>query len=140
MGEALDALLTCPSRPSALVHGEGGSGGGAGAAPPTGCCDAGRYFAAIGRGGRRRAARPAQECADLMRVTRRTCSPSAPRRGCADPGTAWHLVGRRWPAQRLPAAGAVVAPLPGFVIASSCDIGLCAARAELRRDRRTTSP
>lgn len=71
MGEALDALLTCPSPTLALVHGEGGSGGALAAA----ACDRllvtpDAYFAAIGPEGASAALRrPPQECADLMRIT-----------------------------------------------------------------------
>jgi acetyl-CoA carboxylase alpha subunit len=71
MGGALDALLACPSPTVALVHGEGGSGGALAAA----CADVvlmtpDSYFAAIGPEGAQAALRlPAQECADLMRIT-----------------------------------------------------------------------
>lgn len=71
MGDALDALLLCRSPTVALVHGEGGSGGALAAA----ACDrvlvtATGYFAAIAPEGAAAALRrPAQECADLMRVT-----------------------------------------------------------------------
>jgi acetyl-CoA carboxylase carboxyl transferase subunit beta len=73
MGEALDALLTCPSPTLALVHGEGGSGGALAATTAdlvllTPDC----YFAAIGPEGAAAALRrPAAECADLMGVTPR---------------------------------------------------------------------
>jgi acetyl-CoA carboxylase carboxyl transferase subunit beta len=71
MGEALDALLSCPTPTVSLVHGEGGSGGALAAAAgdavlvtPTG------YFAAIGPEGASAALRtPADECADRMRIT-----------------------------------------------------------------------
>ena len=71
IGEALDALLTCPSPTVALVHGEGGSGG-ALATTVADCVlvtpDA--YFAAIGPEGATAALRrPAAECADRMRLT-----------------------------------------------------------------------
>ena len=71
MGEALDALLLCPSPTVALIHGEGGSGG-ALAVAVADCVlitpDA--YLAAIGPEGATAALRrPAQECADLMRIT-----------------------------------------------------------------------
>ena len=71
MGEALDALLTCPSPTVALVHGEGGSGGAlAVAAADLVLVTPDAYFAAIGPEGAQAALRrPAQECADLMRVT-----------------------------------------------------------------------
>jgi acetyl-CoA carboxylase alpha subunit len=71
MGEALDALLTCPSPTLALVHGEGGSGGAlAAAAADRVLVTPQAYFAAIGPEGAQAALRrPAQECADLMRVT-----------------------------------------------------------------------
>ena len=71
MGEALDALLQCPSPTVALVHGEGGSGGALAAA----ACDRllltpDSYFAAIGPEGAAAALRrPAAECADLLRLT-----------------------------------------------------------------------
>ena len=71
MGEALDALLLCPSPTVALIHGEGGSGG-ALAVAVADCVlitpDA--YLAAIGPEGATAALRrPAPECADLMRIT-----------------------------------------------------------------------
>jgi acetyl-CoA carboxylase alpha subunit len=71
MGEALDALLTCPSPTVALVHGEGGSGGAlAAAAADRVLVTPEAYFAAIGPEGAEGALRrPKQECADLMRVT-----------------------------------------------------------------------
>jgi acetyl-CoA carboxylase alpha subunit len=71
MGEALDALLTCPSPTLALVHGEGGSGGALAAAAADRVLVTPRaYFAAIGPEGAQAALRrPAQECADLMRIT-----------------------------------------------------------------------
>jgi len=71
MGEALDALLSCPTPTVALVHGEGGSGGAlAGAAADVVLMTADSYFAAIGPEGAAAALRrPAQECADLMRIT-----------------------------------------------------------------------
>jgi acetyl-CoA carboxylase alpha subunit len=73
IGEALDALLTCPSATLAVVHGEGGSGG----ALALAACDVvlvtpDAYFAAIGpEGGAAALRRPASECADLMRITPR---------------------------------------------------------------------
>lgn len=71
MGEALDALLTCPTPTLALVHGEGGSGGAlAVAAADRVLIGPDAYFAAIGPEGAQAALRrPAQECADLMRIT-----------------------------------------------------------------------
>ncbi len=71
MGEALDALLTCPTPTLALVHGEGGSGGAlAAAAADRVLLGPDAYFAAIGPEGAQAALRrPAQECADLMRIT-----------------------------------------------------------------------
>ena len=71
MGEALDALLTCPSPTLALVHGEGGSGGAlAAAATDRVLVTRDAYFAAIGPEGASAALRrPAEECADLMRIT-----------------------------------------------------------------------
>ena len=71
MGEALDALLTCPTPTLALVHGEGGSGGAlAAAAGDRVLVTPDAYFAAIGPEGAQAALRrPAQECADLMRIT-----------------------------------------------------------------------
>lgn len=71
MGEALDALLTCPSPTLALVHGEGGSGGAlaAAVADVVLVSDEG-YFAAIAPEGATAALRrPKQECADRMRLT-----------------------------------------------------------------------
>lgn len=71
MGEALDALLTCPSPTLALVHGEGGSGGAIAAAVAdrvliTEDC----YFAPMGPEGATAALRrPAAECANRMRIT-----------------------------------------------------------------------
>ena len=71
MGEALDALLACPTPTLALVHGEGGSGGAlAAAATDEVLITPDAYFAAIGPEGAAAALRkPAQECADRMRVT-----------------------------------------------------------------------
>ncbi|MCW2778909.1 MAG: carboxyl transferase [Frankiales bacterium] len=71
MGEALDALLTCPTPTLALVHGEGGSGGAlAAAACDVVLCTQDSYFAAIGPEGASAALRrPPQECADLLRLT-----------------------------------------------------------------------
>jgi acetyl-CoA carboxylase alpha subunit len=71
MGEALDALLTCPSPTLALVHGEGGSGGAlAAAVTDVVLMTPDSYFAAIGPEGAAAALRrPAEECADLMRIT-----------------------------------------------------------------------
>ena len=73
MGEALDALLTCPSPTLALVHGEGGSGGALAA------CVTDRvlvtddaWFAAMAPEGATAALRrPPQECADRMGITPR---------------------------------------------------------------------
>jgi acetyl-CoA carboxylase carboxyl transferase subunit beta len=71
MGEALDALLACPTPTIALVHGEGGSGGAlAAATADLVLVTADSYFAAIGPEGAAAALRkPADECADLMRIT-----------------------------------------------------------------------
>lgn len=71
MGEALDALLTCPSPTLALVHGEGGSGGAlAAAAADVVLVSPDSYFAAIGPEGAAAALRRSpQECADGMRLT-----------------------------------------------------------------------
>jgi acyl-CoA carboxylase subunit beta len=71
MGEALDALLTCPSPTLALVHGEGGSGGAlAAATADVVLVTPDAYFAAIGPEGAAAALRrPREECADLMRLT-----------------------------------------------------------------------
>ncbi len=71
MGEALDALLTCPTPTLAYVHGEGGSGGAlAAAAADLLLVGPDAYFAAIGPEGAEAALRrPAPECADLMRIT-----------------------------------------------------------------------
>jgi acetyl-CoA carboxylase carboxyl transferase subunit beta len=71
MGEALDALLACPSPTLALVHGEGGSGGAlAGAACDRVLVTDESYFAAIGPEGATAALRrPKEECADRMRIT-----------------------------------------------------------------------
>ena len=71
MGEALDALLTCPTPTVALVHGEGGSGGAlAAAAADLVLVTPDSYFAAIGPEGAEAALRrPKQECADRMRIT-----------------------------------------------------------------------
>ncbi|MDT7545896.1 MAG: acyl-CoA carboxylase subunit beta [Actinomycetota bacterium] len=70
MGEALDALLSCASPTLALVHGEGGSGGAlAAAVADVVLMTPDSYFAAIGPEGAAAALRrPAEECADLMRV------------------------------------------------------------------------
>ncbi len=71
MGEALDALLTCPTPTLALVHGEGGSGGAlAASACDVVLCTPDSYFAAIGPEGASAALRRSpQECADLLRLT-----------------------------------------------------------------------
>ncbi len=71
MGEAMDALLTCPSPTLAVVHGEGGSGGALAASVADRLLlTPDSYFAAIGPEGAEAALRrPAQECADLMRIT-----------------------------------------------------------------------
>jgi acetyl-CoA carboxylase carboxyl transferase subunit beta len=71
MGEALDALLSCPTPTLALVHGEGGSGGALAAATADRVLmTADSYFAAIGPEGAAAALRkPPEECADLMRIT-----------------------------------------------------------------------
>ena len=71
MGEALDALLTCASPTLALVHGEGGSGGAiAAAVADRVLITEESYFAPMGPEGATAALRrPAQECADRMRVT-----------------------------------------------------------------------
>ena len=71
MGEALDALLDCPTPTLALVHGEGGSGGAlAAAAADRLLVTDGAYFAAIGPEGAQAALRrPKEECADRMRIT-----------------------------------------------------------------------
>ncbi len=71
MGEALDALLTCPTPTLALVHGEGGSGGAlAACVTDRVLITADAYFAPMGPEGATAALRrPAQECADRMRIT-----------------------------------------------------------------------
>ena len=71
MGEALDALLACRPATLAVVHGEGGSGGAlAAAAADLVVVTPEAYFAAIGPEGAAAALRrPAEECADLMRIT-----------------------------------------------------------------------
>jgi acetyl-CoA carboxylase carboxyl transferase subunit beta len=71
MGEALDALLACPTPTVALVHGEGGSGGAlAAATADVVLMTPDSYFAAIGPEGAAAALRrPPEECADLMRIT-----------------------------------------------------------------------
>ncbi len=71
MGEALAALLACPSPTVALVHGEGGSGGAlAAAAADVVLVGADAYFAPIGPEGATAALRrPKEECADRMRIT-----------------------------------------------------------------------
>ncbi|HWH28317.1 MAG TPA: carboxyl transferase domain-containing protein [Mycobacteriales bacterium] len=73
MGEALDALLTCPTPTLALVHGEGGSGGAlAASAADVVLVTGDAYFAAIGPEGAAAALRrPAEQCADLMGLTPR---------------------------------------------------------------------
>ncbi len=71
MGEALDALLTCPTPTLALVHGEGGSGGALAASVAdrvliTEEC----YFAPMAPEGATAALRrPPEECANRMRIT-----------------------------------------------------------------------
>jgi acetyl-CoA carboxylase carboxyl transferase subunit beta len=71
MGEALDALLACPTPTVALVHGEGGSGGAlAAATTDLVLMTPESYFAAIGPEGAAAALRrPPEECADQMRIT-----------------------------------------------------------------------
>ncbi|MGI8537891.1 MAG: carboxyl transferase domain-containing protein [Mycobacteriales bacterium] len=71
IGEALDALLTCPSPTLALVHGEGGSGGAlAAAAVDLLLLTPDSYFAAIAPEGASAALRlPVRQCADLLRLT-----------------------------------------------------------------------
>ena len=71
IGEALDALLTCPSPTVALVHGEGGSGGAlAAATADVVLATPDSYFAAIGPEGAAAALRRSpEECAELMRIT-----------------------------------------------------------------------
>ena len=71
MGQALDALLLCPSPTLALVHGEGGSGGAlAAAAADLVLITDDSYFAAIGPEGATAALRrPREECAERMRIT-----------------------------------------------------------------------
>ena len=71
MGEALDALMTCPSPTLALVHGEGGSGGAlVAAAADRVLLTADAYFAAIGPEGAGAALRlPPEQCAELLRIT-----------------------------------------------------------------------
>lgn len=71
MGEALAALLACPSPTVALVHGEGGSGGAlAAAAADLVLVGPDAYFAPIGPEGATAALRrPKEECADRMRIT-----------------------------------------------------------------------
>ncbi|MCW2692327.1 MAG: carboxyl transferase [Mycobacterium sp.] len=96
MGEALDALLTCPSPTLALVHGEGGSGGAlAAAAADRVLVGPDAYFAAIGPEGAQAALRrSAQECADLMRITPADLlALGAADAVVEDPAdVAWHLV------------------------------------------------
>jgi acetyl-CoA carboxylase carboxyl transferase subunit beta len=95
MGEALDALLTCPTPTLALVHGEGGSGGAlALAAADRVLVTPDAYFAAIGPEGAQAALRrPAQECADRMRITPADLlALGAADAVVQDPGdAAWHL-------------------------------------------------
>ena len=71
MGDAMEALLDCPSPTVALVHGEGGSGGAlAAATTDLVVLTPDSYFAAIGPEGAAAALRrTAEECADLMRIT-----------------------------------------------------------------------
>lgn len=71
MGEAMDALLRCPSPTVALVHGEGGSGGAlAAATADVVLVGPDAYFAPIGPEGATAALRrPKEECADRMRIT-----------------------------------------------------------------------
>lgn len=71
MGEAMDALLSCPTPTLALVHGEGGSGGAlAAAVTDVVLLGADGYFAPMGPEGATAALRrPKEECADRMRIT-----------------------------------------------------------------------
>ena len=71
MGEAMDALLRCPTPTVALVHGEGGSGGAlAAAVADVVLVGPDAYFAPMGPEGATAALRrPREECADRMRIT-----------------------------------------------------------------------
>jgi acetyl-CoA carboxylase carboxyl transferase subunit beta len=71
MGEAMDALLRCPTPTVALVHGEGGSGGAlAAAVTDVVLVSPDAYFAPMGPEGATAALRrPREECADRMRIT-----------------------------------------------------------------------
>ncbi len=71
MGEALDALLGCRSPTLCLLHGEGGSGGAlAVAAADRLLVTPDSWFAAIAPEGAAAALRrPAEECAELLRLT-----------------------------------------------------------------------
>ena len=119
MGEALDALLTCPTPTLALVHGEGGSGGAlAAAAADRVLVGPSAYFAAIAPEGAQAALRrPAPECADGMRVTPRDLLALGAADAAAELGdVAWHLVDL----SQMPDADRIAqrqarwsAPLPG---------------------------
>lgn len=106
IGDALDALLQCTSPTVALVHGEGGSGGAmAVAAADVVLVTADSWFAAIGPEGAAAALRrPAQECANLLRlVPADLLALGAADALVADPTAAlWHLAAQaeRDPEQR----------------------------------------
>jgi acetyl-CoA carboxylase carboxyltransferase component len=119
MGEAMDALLACPTPTVALVHGEGGSGGAlAAATADLVLMTPDSYFAAIGPEGAAAALRrPAEECADLMRITPADLIAMGFADAVAAPGdVASYLVGL----MHIPAAERLArrrarwgAPLPG---------------------------
>jgi acetyl-CoA carboxylase alpha subunit len=119
MGDALDALLSCPTPTLALVHGEGGSGGAlAAATADVVLMTSDSYFAAIGPEGAAAALRKSpEECADLMRLTPADLLALGFADAIARPGdVAAYLVQleRTHPDERLQRRlGRWAAPLPG---------------------------
>jgi acetyl-CoA carboxylase carboxyl transferase subunit beta len=138
MGEALDAMLTCPSPTLALVHGEGGSGGAlALAAADVVLVTSDSYFAAIGPEGAAAALRRTpDECADLMRVTPRDLLDlGAADAVVDDPAAAasWlaALAERPRPSGWPHARPAGPRPCPAPVTPSSCENGHRGGRSSL---------
>jgi acetyl-CoA carboxylase carboxyltransferase component len=116
MAEALTALLTCPSPTLALVHGEGGSGGAlAAAAADRVLMTPDSYFAPIGPEGASAALRrPAEECADRMRITPADLLALGFADAIAQPGdVAGHLRGLAAPADLTARRARWSAALPG---------------------------
>jgi len=120
IGEALDALLLCRTPTVALVHGEGGSGGAlAAAAADVVLLTADAWFAAIGPEGASAALRrPAEQCADLLRLTPADLLDlgAADALLAAPQDALWHLAeleGREDEARRAQRVRRWSGPLPG---------------------------